>query len=43
MAEFIFDICGVSLPDPFVAVFCVLFVLVFIGLIFSALKAVFGR
>lgn len=43
MAEFIYAICGANMPEPFVSVFCVLFVLVFISLIFGAIKAVFGR
>ena len=43
MADFIYAICGITLPEPFVSVFCLLFVLVFISLCFSAIKAVFGR
>lgn len=43
MAEFLYEICGITLPEPFVAVFCLLFLLVFISLVFSAIKAVFGR
>lgn len=43
MVEFITSICGVTLPEPFVAMFCILFVLVFISLLFGVVKAVFGR
>lgn len=43
MAEFINEICGVTLPEPVMAVCCFLLVAVFFSLMFGCIRAVFGH